>query len=111
MRQSEQESGRESCPDDKPDRDPRADTQASVQSVLIVLLTLLIYHSTFTAKADSCPGIGDEIATDRPDVTNSSIVVPAGSLQIENGVKLAETFRALQLEGHKLRDVLLNRTG
>jgi Putative MetA-pathway of phenol degradation len=55
----------------------------------IVLLTLLIYHSTFTAKADSCPGIGDEIATDRPDVTNSSVVVPAGSLQIENGVNFS----------------------
>jgi hypothetical protein len=25
------------------------------------------------------------IATDRPAVTNSSVVVPAGSLQVENG--------------------------
>jgi hypothetical protein len=52
----------------------------------IVLLTLLIYHSTSFAKADSCPNAKDEIATDRPDVTNSSLVVPTGSLQIENGV-------------------------
>jgi len=38
------------------------------------------------ARADSCPQSTDEIATDRPDVTNSSIVVPVGSLQNENGV-------------------------
>jgi hypothetical protein len=50
---------------------------------------LLVYHSTIAAKADSCPGIGDEISTDRPDVTNSSVVVPAGSLQIENGVNFS----------------------
>jgi len=38
------------------------------------------------ARAESCPQPTDEIATDRPDVTNSSIVVPVGSLQNENGV-------------------------
>jgi hypothetical protein len=55
----------------------------------IVLLMLFVYHSTIAANADSCPGIGDEIATDRPDVTNSSVVVPAGSLQIENGANFS----------------------
>jgi hypothetical protein len=55
----------------------------------IVLLTLLIYLSTIAARADSCPSTRDEIATDRPDVTNSSLVVPAGSLQIENGVNFS----------------------
>jgi Putative MetA-pathway of phenol degradation len=34
----------------------------------------------------TCPTGADEIATDRPDVTNSSLVVPFGSLQAENGV-------------------------
>jgi Putative MetA-pathway of phenol degradation len=38
------------------------------------------------ARAESCPTAKDEIATDRPDVTNSSVVVPVGSLQSENGV-------------------------
>jgi hypothetical protein len=38
------------------------------------------------ARADSCPTAKDEIATDRPDVTNSSLVVPFGSFQSENGV-------------------------
>ena len=31
----------------------------------------------------------DEINTDRPDVTNSSVVTPPGSLQIENGVNFS----------------------
>ena len=47
-----------------------------IGKLAIVLLMLVFYHSTIAAKADSCPGIGDEIATDRPDVTNSSVVVP-----------------------------------
>jgi hypothetical protein len=38
------------------------------------------------AAAGECPSPSSEIATDRPDVTNSSKVVPVGSLQGENGV-------------------------
>src|ERR1700722_12050964 len=41
------------------------------------------------AQAEGCPTAKDEIATDRPDVTNSSVVVPAGSLQNENGVNFS----------------------
>ena len=41
------------------------------------------------AVADTCPQPGSEIATDRPDVTNSSLVVPKGSFQQENGVNIA----------------------
>lgn len=37
------------------------------------------------AHAGECPSTQSEIATDRPDVTNSSLVVPAGSIQSENG--------------------------
>jgi hypothetical protein len=61
----------------------------SVAKFAAALLALLVYHGTFTAKADSCPTAKDEIATDRPDVTNSSVVVPAGSLQIENGLNFS----------------------
>src|SRR5262245_33491228 len=39
-----------------------------------------------TANAEGCPTNTDPIATDRPDVTNSSLVVPTGSLQAENGI-------------------------
>lgn len=38
------------------------------------------------AHAGECPTSAAEIATDRPDVTNSSLVVPLGSLQMENGI-------------------------
>jgi hypothetical protein len=55
----------------------------------IVLLALPVCLSTISARADSCPSTKDEIRTDRPDVTNSSLVVPAGSLQIENGVNFS----------------------
>src|ERR1700674_2474531 len=42
-----------------------------------------------SAAADSCPQPSSEIATDRPDVTNSSLVVPQGSFQQENGVNIS----------------------
>jgi hypothetical protein len=61
-----------------------------VGKLAAALLALFVYHSTLTAAADSCPSAKDEIATDRPDVTNSSLVVPAGSLQIENGVNFSK---------------------
>src|SRR5258708_27410935 len=41
------------------------------------------------AQAGECPTSASEIATDRPDVTNSSLVVPVGSLQGENGINTA----------------------
>src|ERR1700687_583090 len=52
----------------------------------IGVLALLVCPSTVVAKAESCPTTKDEISTARPDVTNPSLVVPAGSLQIENGI-------------------------
>jgi Putative MetA-pathway of phenol degradation len=61
----------------------------TVRKHVIIVATLLICHSTISAKAGSCPSIKDEIATDRPDVTNSSVVIPPDSLQIENGVNFS----------------------
>ena len=49
----------------------------------------LVCLNTISAKADDCPASKDAISTDRPDVTNSSIVVPTGSLQGENGVNFS----------------------
>jgi hypothetical protein len=51
----------------------------------------LVTSASPTFAADGCPTSADEISTDRPDVTNSSVVVPYGSLQVENG--LDETRR------------------
>jgi hypothetical protein len=69
-------------------------------AVLITLLAgaLLIGLPRASTAAD-CPGRDDGIATDRPSVTNSSLVVPFGSVQAENGAnwaayRTAQTFDA-----------------
>lgn len=49
-------------------------------------LSLLLVMMPHLAAAGECPSPSSEIATDRPDVTNSSLVVPVGSLQGENGI-------------------------
>jgi hypothetical protein len=53
------------------------------------LLAASVLLTATGAYADSCPQASEEIATDRPDVTNSSIVIPVGSLQNENGVNVS----------------------
>jgi outer membrane putative beta-barrel porin/alpha-amylase len=55
-------------------------------TIATLALCALVDLSTPAAAADGCPKPSDPIATDRPDVTNSSLVVPVGSLQSENGV-------------------------
>jgi Putative MetA-pathway of phenol degradation len=42
------------------------------------------------ASADQCPQKESPIDTDRPDVTNSSVVVPQGSFQSENGINFSQ---------------------
>jgi hypothetical protein len=44
----------------------------------------------WAASADQCPQQQSPIETDRPDVTNSSLVLPQGSFQIENGINLTQ---------------------
>ena len=75
----------------------------SAAKLAVALLTLLAYQSTITAKAESCPTTKDEINTDRPDVTNSSLVVPAGSLQIENGVNFSARDGSRFVDGTNTR--------
>jgi hypothetical protein len=49
-------------------------------------LSLLLSAIPTVVEAGECPLSTSEIATDRPDVTNSSLVVPTGTLQGENGI-------------------------
>ena len=51
------------------------------------------------ARAEGCPKATDDIETDRPDVTNSSLVVPVGSLQSENGVNLSTRGDGRTIDG------------
>src|ERR1700753_2935373 len=66
-------------------------------------LACFVLLGTSAARADSCPTAKDEIATDRPDVTNSSIVVPVGSLQNENGVNTSARDGARSVDGTNSR--------
>jgi hypothetical protein len=51
-----------------------------------VVLSALVGLMSTASGGDACPTDANEIATDRPDITNSSLVVPLGSLQAENGL-------------------------
>ncbi|OKO69912.1 transporter [Bradyrhizobium sp. AS23.2] len=55
------------------------------------------------AHAGECPSSQSEIATDRPDVTNSSLVVPAGSIQSENGVNTSRQSAGKGFDGSNSR--------
>jgi hypothetical protein len=53
----------------------------------LVLMALLLVAATVAAYGQGQPPTTDpEIVTDRPDITESAIVVPKGSLQFENGL-------------------------
>jgi hypothetical protein len=52
------------------------------------LLSALALLVPAAQAATECPGKESDIVTDRGDVTNSSVVVPAGSLQGEHGAEL-----------------------
>jgi Putative MetA-pathway of phenol degradation len=69
-------------------------------ATLCLLLTLL---PVIEAHADGCPQATEDIATDRPDVTNSSIVVPVGSLQNENGVNISVRSGSQSVDGTNSR--------
>ena len=59
------------------------------RTLQVFLLSAFAVLGAVDARADACATAKDEIATDRPDVTNSSLVVPVGSLQSENGVNFS----------------------
>ncbi len=56
---------------------------------LTALIGCLALPAGAAVAEDACPQPGSEITTDRPDVTNSSLVVPKGSFQQENGINIA----------------------
>jgi hypothetical protein len=55
------------------------------------------------AEGEGCPTPMDEIATDRPDVTNSSVVVPFGSFQSENGINTYSRDGGREIDGTNTR--------
>ena len=69
----------------------------------VLLLSASTLIGVVSARAESCPTAKDDIATDRPDVTNSSLVVPAGSLQSENGVNFSSRDGGRSFDGTNTR--------
>jgi hypothetical protein len=55
------------------------------------------------AFADQCPQKDSPIATDRPDITNSSLVVPLGSFQNENGINFSQRDGGHEFDGANSR--------
>jgi len=78
-------------------------TAASGCCLSACLLFGLIMVCETEARADSCPSPQDEIATDRPDVTNSSLVVPVGSFQSESGVNFSTRDGGRTVDGANTR--------
>jgi hypothetical protein len=67
------------------------------------LLVSLLHCWVSPAVGGGCPKPSDEIETDRPDITNSSRVVPQGSLQFENGVNFTTPEKSNVLDGTNTR--------
>lgn len=67
------------------------------------LLAGFLFSGIAPALANGCPAPSDQIDTDRPDITNSSHVVPYGSFQLENGINLTAPDHALVLDGTNTR--------
>jgi Putative MetA-pathway of phenol degradation len=88
-----------------PDRISAEDLGMPSKSRVLPVPTLLAFAclGISAAAADGCPTSEDEIATDRPDVTNSSLVVPMGSLQSENGINLSGRDGATLLDATNTR--------
>jgi hypothetical protein len=78
-------------------------SSAAGRAAVLSLLPILAAFDAIEARAESCPTAKDELATDRPDVTNSSLVVPTGSFQSENGVNLTARDGGRTIDGTNTR--------
>ena len=81
----------------------RSDTHLRFLLCCMLLLSALADCTSVARGAEGCPTAADEIATDRPDVTNSSLVVPRLSLQVENGVDWTVRHGSNALNGTNTR--------
>ena len=84
-------------------------SQVPIATICRRAIAVVLFISAMTAgvsvifAADGCPNNASEISTDRPDVTNSSVVVPYGSLQIENGVDWTSRRQSDVISGSETR--------
>jgi hypothetical protein len=78
----------------------RSVANLQIRGCLLVVAATLILAG---ARAEGCPTPADEISTDRPDVTNSSLVVPVGSFQSENGINVSARDGGQTFDGTNTR--------
>jgi hypothetical protein len=65
---------------------PKSKPQAKPSSWLAPFVSLFFIGAVLSAAQTTSSASDPDIVTDRPDITESSIVVPRGSLQVENGL-------------------------
>jgi Putative MetA-pathway of phenol degradation len=88
---------------------PHSTTVTVTSSVRFLRLVPLLAASLASlsgaskASAAECTQRSDPIETDRPDTTDSSVVVPVGSFQNENGINLNRRESALVFDGTNSR--------
>src|SRR6516165_2514099 len=70
---------------------------------LVVTPFMTLTVTDARADGEGCPTPKDEFATDRPDVTNSSVVVPFGSFQSENGINTYSRDGGREIDGTNTR--------
>src|ERR1700722_243701 len=70
---------------------------------LPTVVAILAWHTNAASAAEGCTQPDEHIETDRPDTTNSSVVVPVGSLQNENGINTSRRDGADILNGTNSR--------
>jgi outer membrane putative beta-barrel porin/alpha-amylase len=76
---------------------------SSIRSLRLAALFSGTLAGIVSAAAAECTQPSSPIETDRPDVTNSSIVVPVGSLQNENGIDTSRDHGANVINGTNSR--------
>jgi len=74
-----------------------------IRALKLALLVAASLAGIGSAPAAECTQPDSPIETDRPDVTNSAIVVPVGSLQNENGIDTSREHGADILSGTNSR--------
>lgn len=75
----------------------------NLAAVVVAAAAVAVLPWQRAVSAAECTQPGAPIETDRPDVTNSSVVVPVGSLQNENGVNVTRQGGASIFDGSNSR--------
>jgi hypothetical protein len=75
----------------------------AIPSLAALIGLSLVAVAASAAAAEQCPQNESPIDTDRPDVTNSSVVVPQGSFQSENGINFSQRDGGRAFDGTDTR--------